>query len=386
MTSTMPPFSSPLTDERNNWYASARQRESFDAKRTSSRYASCKHSRGTAKMPVGSKFWPARKDQPCSCAQLRTSSTSSVLPVPPEPLINSTPERCSCLFKTSLSALRDGQGPQPRSGSCKGFRCRTRPRRQPRNAYARVGVAFPFNFSSPASSKSSTRAALVFVSPSTRIPFAGALPISLAARFTMSPMTVYSRHSKEPTTPHQHKPVATPMRPSMFSSRSVSQNRIAQSTARVGSSMKCTKGGKPKATNISAPLSSTKNLFKDPSKAYTERCIRRMSNCVSCAPSSFVAASRGSFLCGSSPEMDTKTTDTRRISSGHVIFSASSTARRWATALGRKRLTSRRSRPSLDSDSHQLNGVGFLAPSRTPSNFAKPACPQSAGTSSNSKF
>ena len=70
--------------------------------------------------------------------------------------------------------------------------------------------------------------------------------ISLAARLTMAPMTVYSRRSREPTTPQNAVPVAMPTETWDCGPRSctLSTSSFPVDTARRASSG-CDMGGKP---------------------------------------------------------------------------------------------------------------------------------------------
>mmetsp|Transcript_97332 Transcript_97332/g.303564 ORF Transcript_97332/g.303564 Transcript_97332/m.303564 type:complete len:214 (+) Transcript_97332:494-1135(+) len=212
-------------------------------------------------------FWPVSSVQPLPVHQCRTSSASSVFPTPPAPRIKMTPDLCSWHSSAFINLNREGQLLQFMMAICSSLRFRARPLRMPTKRKHCVGSCFPLRSRVPPSENSMTRPEMFLVSESTSTPFTGALPMSLAARFTTSPRTVYSRRCEVPTTPHQQVPVATPARPSTPSSWSVSQRRMAVSTARMGSSEKWFTGGSPNTARSTMPLSLMSNLFMLPSNA-----------------------------------------------------------------------------------------------------------------------
>mmetsp|Transcript_115093 Transcript_115093/g.326487 ORF Transcript_115093/g.326487 Transcript_115093/m.326487 type:complete len:218 (-) Transcript_115093:228-881(-) len=216
-------------------------------------------------------FWPLSSDSPCSCAQCLMWAAISVLPEPGPPLTYTTalltePPSRNCPVRASSSVILAGHLSQPsRAGlGCFPF---SLARVLPANSYTGTGSSFPLTVIFPSDLSSRMPPQAPWVAWSTRTQFCPAWPMSLADRFTTSPSTVYSRRVSLPTTPHQHIPVAMPARPTRFSSRNVSQKRVAASTALRGSSVKWFSGGSPKHASSTMPLSSTRNLLTLPSSA-----------------------------------------------------------------------------------------------------------------------
>mmetsp|Transcript_15437 Transcript_15437/g.48683 ORF Transcript_15437/g.48683 Transcript_15437/m.48683 type:complete len:219 (-) Transcript_15437:653-1309(-) len=217
-------------------------------------------------------FWPNSRANCLDLAQVPTCVTASVFPQPGPPFTKTMPRGlwglCSCASSTRCSSAFTGHSSQERSWDCRCLLlCTKRESTRPVNWKTSTLRLLPFRATPPRDSNSRNLRQASCVASSTSTAPSAAQPMRRAARFTTSPRTVYSRRCEVPTTPHQQVPVATPARPSTPSSWSVSQRRMAVSTARMGSSEKWFTGGSPNTARSTMPLSLMSNLFMLPSNA-----------------------------------------------------------------------------------------------------------------------
>ena len=101
---------------------------------------------------------------------------------------------------------------------------------RPPDAEQRHRLPFPFSGNSPRGSQGRNPSITSRVEAPTQTSPAGATPQMRAARFTLSPMAVYSKRPIEPTFPTSASPVLIPKpKPLAASTGSVSSNRSSSS-------------------------------------------------------------------------------------------------------------------------------------------------------------
>mmetsp|Transcript_5133 Transcript_5133/g.12022 ORF Transcript_5133/g.12022 Transcript_5133/m.12022 type:complete len:264 (+) Transcript_5133:1913-2704(+) len=121
--------------------------------------------------------------------------------------------------------------------------------------------------------------------PASSTPWDAARCISRAARFTVSPRTVYSRRAVDPTAPQNTSPHVIPTDAAKPMAKSRAQTARAASVARGASSTRAPGLLRPKQASKVDPLSSIRNLFTPPRYANTSSWTQTRASCTRCKAS-----------------------------------------------------------------------------------------------------